>query len=72
MATAMEPNLIQRLRHDLGMSQAELAEAVGVSRVAVTHWESGNRRPSGPAEMLLNQLVGRTKNKSGKKTQKPS
>lgn len=33
-----------------GLSQGELAEAIGVTRQAVSHWESGTRTPQG--EML--------------------
>lgn len=32
---------IQRLRKEKGLSQEELGEAVGVSRQAVSKWESG-------------------------------
>lgn len=36
---------IQRLRKQQGMSQEDLADALGVSRQAVSKWESGQSIP---------------------------
>jgi transcriptional regulator with XRE-family HTH domain len=36
---------IYQARVNLGMTQAELAERLGVDRVEVTHYENGNRGP---------------------------
>jgi transcriptional regulator with XRE-family HTH domain len=33
-------------RQELGYSQQAIADRIGVSRVYVTHWESGRRVPS--------------------------
>jgi transcriptional regulator with XRE-family HTH domain len=35
------------LRRRLGISQQELADALGVSRPALSRWESGQRSPRG-------------------------
>ena len=37
----------RRIRKRARVSQAEVARVVGVSRAAVTRWESGDRDPSG-------------------------
>lgn len=52
----MHPEEIRKLREVLGFSQAELADAIGVNRSAVTHWESGYRNPSGPSKKMLEML----------------
>lgn len=48
---------IQRLRHGLGWTQAQLAEHVGVSQPLVSAWERGGRVPSEPAKKLLAQVA---------------
>ena len=40
-----EPRVRRALREAAGVSQADVAAAVGVSRQAVDHWESGTRYP---------------------------
>lgn len=37
---------IKRLREQHGMSQAEVANAIGVSKAAVCGWERGNKQMS--------------------------
>ncbi len=37
---------LARLREEKGLSQAEVAEELGVTRQAVSGWESGRTRPS--------------------------
>lgn len=37
------------IRESAGVSQDELAEALGVTRPTLTRWESGKRRPRGAA-----------------------
>lgn len=74
----MKPSDIRGLRENLGFTQAQLADAVGVNRTAVTLWESGMRNPSGSAEKLLAMLFGAAvtgnpqkktaKSRSGKKS----
>ena len=54
----MEPSLgrrIARLRADLGWTQQDVADRLGVSRVAVSHIESGL---SVPSERTITLLAG--------------
>ena len=37
---------IRRIRHEAGLSQYQLADAVGVTRSQVQQWERGARTPS--------------------------
>jgi transcriptional regulator with XRE-family HTH domain len=41
------PEQRAELRKNLGLSQRELAAAVGVSEAAIGHWERGIRHPRG-------------------------
>jgi len=47
---------IKKLRKRLGMSQGELAEALGVERITVIRWESGDNKPSKLAQRQLARL----------------
>lgn len=58
MQIDMSPQEIRELRTALGYTQEQLADAVGVNRTAVTHWENGLRHPSGSAEKMLGILRG--------------
>lgn len=49
-----EPVIRRLLRERAGLTQAAVAEALGVRRSAVTRWESGARSPRGA---LLEQYV---------------
>ena len=51
---------IQSLRKSKGMSQEELADAVGVSRQAVSKWESGLSDPNTTNLISLGRLFGVT------------
>ncbi|MFJ1552303.1 helix-turn-helix transcriptional regulator [Streptomyces mirabilis] len=44
------PSPAQRreLRERAGLSQQEIAEVIGATRQAVSHWETGTRTPRGP------------------------
>ncbi len=42
-----------RVRLNSGLSQAQFAAALGVSRRTLEQWEQGRRRPSGAAQTLL-------------------
>lgn len=52
----MSAKEIKTIRDTLGMTQTEFAESLGVSQMAVSHWENGLRRPSGSAEILIEML----------------
>ena len=49
---------IQALRTDIGLSQEDLAERLGVSRQAVSKWESGASDPSTSNLLALAKLYG--------------
>lgn len=49
---------IQKLRSEKGVSQQELADAVGVSRQTVRRWESGENEPSASAIKPLCDYFG--------------
>jgi putative transcriptional regulator len=44
---------VVRVRLKAGLTQAEFAELLGVSRRTLEQWEQGRREPSGPAKALL-------------------
>lgn len=44
------------VRDQLGLTQKELANRLGVSVRAVQSWEQGWRSPRGPAEKILEEL----------------
>ncbi len=44
---------VAALRRFIGLSQAELARAVGISVHTLRNWEQGRRHPEGPAIALL-------------------
>jgi putative transcriptional regulator len=45
------------VREQLGLTQREFAEQVGVSIRAVQSWEQGWREPSGRAERAMEKMV---------------
>ncbi len=44
---------IAALRRFIGLTQAQLAAAMGISVATLRNWEQGRRRPDGPAVALL-------------------
>lgn len=40
-----EPNERRRIREQVGLTQDEIANQLGVSRATVARWEAGTRRP---------------------------
>ena len=44
---------VKALRAKLGMTQADLADAVGVDQATVSNWETGKTTPGGPAIKLM-------------------
>ncbi|MDA3919429.1 MAG: helix-turn-helix domain-containing protein [Salinisphaera sp.] len=49
-------SFVRRVRKRLGLSQAVLAERIGVSIETIRNWEQGKRRPTGAAKALLKVL----------------
>ncbi len=45
---------VKQVRAQVGMSQSEFASAFGISVSTLRHWERGDRKPHGPALVLLN------------------
>jgi DNA-binding XRE family transcriptional regulator len=52
---------IEELRNRLGLSRRELAAEIGVSKKAVESWELGARKPSGPANKMLQEFSDGTR-----------
>ena len=56
---------VAAVRDQLGYTQEQFASRFGISVATLRHWERGDRRPNGPALVLLNliardpQAVGR-------------
>lgn len=48
---------IKAVRAKTGMTQMEFAAAFGISLGTLRHWERGDRKPRGPALVLLNVLA---------------
>ena len=55
----LDADAIRELRRRLGISQEELARAIGVSFATVNRWENGHTRPSRAAERLLRDFLER-------------
>lgn len=51
--TKVEPNEIVQTRQRTGLSQAEFAEALSISKRTLQEWEQGRRQPSGAAQTLI-------------------
>lgn len=45
--TLPDPAYLKAIRQKSGLTQAEVAEAIGVTPGAVKHYEAGRRRPRG-------------------------
>jgi predicted transcriptional regulator len=52
-----DPGLCRLLRVQAGLSQAEIAQALDVSRPAVSRYESGNRTPRGEIRTRYTALL---------------
>jgi putative transcriptional regulator len=52
-ATEVAPNEVALARQGTGMSQAEFAAALSISRRTLQEWEQGRRVPSGAAQALI-------------------
>ena len=51
--TKIEPNEVVIARHSTGLSQAQFAEALSISKRTLQDWEQGRRAPSGAAQTLI-------------------
>lgn len=51
------PGRIQKLRNQLGMSQAAFAERMGVRQATISDWETGKQEPSPMARRLLDRIA---------------
>ncbi|MCM2266026.1 MAG: helix-turn-helix domain-containing protein [Desulfuromonadales bacterium] len=45
---------VKTVRGKTGLSQEQFASAFGISVATLRHWERGDRKPHGPALVLLN------------------
>jgi putative transcriptional regulator len=51
--TIVESNDVVQARQSVGLSQAEFAEALSISKRTLQEWEQGRRNPSGAAQTLI-------------------
>ena len=51
---------IKEIREARGMTRKQIADAVGVSEVAVYYWENGRQKPSADKLPKLAELLGCT------------
>jgi putative transcriptional regulator len=51
--TSVVPNEVAQARQRSGLSQAQFAEALGISKRTLQEWEQGRRSPSGAAKALI-------------------
>lgn len=54
---SMTAAAIKRLRERLGLTQAQMADRIGVNQSTVHRWEEGILPPNKPCEKLLQQLA---------------
>lgn len=54
---------IRALRKTLGVSQAGLADLLGLTRDAVAQWETDRCQPNGAAVTLMRQLEAKAKSR---------
>jgi len=47
---------VKTVRAKVGMTQTQFAARFGFSAATLRHWERGDRRPRGPALVLLNVI----------------
>ena len=52
---------VAALRRRIGMTQEQFAARFGVSVATLRHWKRGDRKPQGPALVLLNVIEPNSK-----------
>lgn len=50
------PVKVKQVRGKTGLTQEQFARTFGISTGTLRHWERGDRKPQGPALVLLNAL----------------
>jgi len=53
----MTPKDLKRIRQKLGLTQEDLAERLGVTRITVGRWETGMRRITEPMARLIKRIA---------------
>lgn len=53
------PALRRHIREQVGLSQEDIADALGVGRTAVTRWETGSREPGRAVRVAYVALLER-------------
>lgn len=66
----MKPTELTRLREKMGLNQAQLARELGVSRAAVSQWESGKRGIGNVLALALDCLAERKRRRGHAKSRK--
>jgi len=51
--TSVEPNEVADARQQTGLSQAQFAQALCISKRTLQEWEQGRRVPTGAAQALI-------------------
>jgi len=60
----MSPAKIKKIRMKLGLTQAQLAETIGVAKLTLSQYETGFRNPSKTVIILLMVLDGFSKSEA--------
>ena len=67
----MKPQDLKRIRQQLGFTQQELADQLGVGRVTVTRWELGLRSIPEPIARLVERVRAEAGRNVRKKRNRP-
>lgn len=61
---AVTPERIRKLREALGLTQKEMAEELGITRVTIARWETGTAKPKGLYLKALQGLADKARKKT--------